>query len=680
MPLSAAIFMLLLLAGTSVVTMVHREVQRAEQRTALWAEESSPMDILLRASTDSWRGEQYPVTWIEPAGGAEPVLPPGMEHLPKAGQAVVSPALDRLASRYPALDARYPDRLVLGEEGIRSGGELYAYVRMPEGRTLAGEEEADRIAAFGTPSEARQFTPLGEPTVVSVVPVVAGVLGLLIFPGLIVLSVGLAAASIVRDHRFRVLRWIGAPRWMSSGLAVMETLMLAVPGLVGATIFWSLLTTRLSEVPLVGHGVVQGDLVLPWWLLLSELGVAVVITAVLSLAVTAIRQRGSASPRPGPRKGAVTPLRLAPLVGAIGAFVLAWFKGGSLAADLNLAGLLAAVVGVPLVLPSALRVIGGWVGRLRSIPPSLAGRGMEWDPLRVARPFAGGAALLVLVIAGSGFIAIARYDEASAQPGKDTRTVSVRWLDPRPGDSERLASALKSKLVVPTNENGDTLVIGASCPQLADYFPNAECTPGKSFELPATMEPKLTALSFFGGPNTEVRLTPAGDVAKSDSALVLGGTSKESLERDVRTAAMNSLPAPYVFSAEPLELRDSPLVPWIIAGLALSTIVLGVGCLLSLVDRFLGLRKHHRHLVNLGLAPRQLVTLEAWQFAVPYGTVVVAGSLVGVGICILMVWPANVPVPWQAVGSVLGIALIIGFIGTLSMALFEAKSVHENSE
>ncbi len=127
-PVTAAVFMLLALAATSIVAMAHREADREAQRLVSLATKPSPTDLYLVNGFDVWRDEQYGVAWIEPAGSAPPVLPPGVSRLPEPGEVVVSPMLDRLASQDPDLAARYTNRFVLGTEGVRSGDELFAYV------------------------------------------------------------------------------------------------------------------------------------------------------------------------------------------------------------------------------------------------------------------------------------------------------------------------------------------------------------------------------------------------------------------------------------------------------------------------------------------------------------------------------------------------------------------------
>ena len=711
-PVTAAVFMLLVLAATGIATMVQRETDRATQRTAVLAAEPSPTDLLLVARDDRWRGEQYSVVWIEPSSpGTKPVLPPGMAELPEPGQAVVSPALGRMGCGESGLASRYPERLVLGPEGVRGGGELLAYVRAPEGRTLAQDERAVRVGAFGpTTGEGRPYA-FDMPSPVTVVPVVGGVIAVLVVPGLIVLAVGVAAASGVRDRRFEVLRYLGAPGRTLAALAVLETSILAVPGLVVCTLLWGAIGPRLGRVPLVGHELVHGDMMLPWWLLALELGACAAVVGLLALVTTSIlRPRRTARSRPGSRRAAVTPLRAIPLVVAAAAFVLGKVVGGSFAANLNLVGIVAAVAGVPLVLPSVLRAAGARLGRLESVPASVAGRGMGWDPTRAARPFLGGAALVVLVLAGGGYVALARHVEAPSVPAAGgAQAVVVQWLDPRTDDPNELADAIGGGLVVPFAEGGhahgqtqehsdehaheeakqgmvaqeqSVLEVGATCPRLAAHLPGTTCDPEAPFELPSAAEQVLAEkLSVAAhGPNPDIRLVPGEDVAVSGSAFVLDEAPLEVLEGRVRDAAVRTLPAPYVYSQLSMAMRESPIVPWIIGGTVVAIVALAIGCLVSLVDRLLSTRKHRRHLLNLGVAPRRLTALEAWLFAAPYGAVIAVSFSVGLATCAMMVGFSDISLPWYAIGTTLAVAIGIGLVGTASVAFFGARSMRESTE
>lgn len=704
-PISAAVFMLLVFAGSSVVVMLQREESRTVQRAAILASEPSPTDLKIVALDDMWGGEQFPVVWIEVAGDGTPVLPPGMARLPKPGQAVVSPGLNRLASRHPDLASRYPNPVVLGAQGIRNEDELFAYVRFPEGRSVPGDLAGDisndtravRVNAFGSSSgPAYGLDAISLP--LSIGSVVVGVFGFLGLPGMIVLIVGLSAASGLRDRRFEVMRWIGVPGRRLAALAVLETLILAVPGLVAAVVLWGVVSPRLGWVPLADHDAVYGDLALPWWLLAAESGASIALIGLVSVVATTAtsgrRRRGATNPRPVARRAELTPLRAAPLGLALALFVLGSLIGGPMGGTLNLIGILATLVGVPLVFPGVLRAAGAALGRLESVPMQVAGRNLEWDPRRTARPFLGVAAIVVIALSASGYLAFLNHVEAWPLPTGETSAVFVEWLDPHPEDHDRLADAMGAGLVVPLREgehthaehrhtHGDTMFVGAACSRIAPYFSGATCDPDAPFELPAATEQRLAeALAPAAhGPGTEIRLAPESEVADGASALVLGNASPTSLESRVRGAATRTLLAPYVYGGYSGGIQQSPLVAWIHAGVIAAVISLALGCFLSLVDRLLSTRKHRNHLLNLGASPHRIASLEAWRFIVPFGAVFFVSFVSGLAICMLMVGgPDGISMPWRGIGITLGTAVVIGLVGTVSVAFFSARSIRENPE
>lgn len=699
-PLSAAVFVLLLLAGTSVVAMVQREAERVEQRTALIAAKPSDTDLNIAWGDDVWRAQQFLVVWVQPAGEGDTVLPPGMSKLPEPGQAAVSPALDSLAARYPSLAERYPDRRVLGMEGVQSGDELLAYVRMPEGRKLSGKLSGElsgvnpalRIGVFGPSS--RAGVPFGlEPLTLTatVDEAVGGVLGFIVMPGLIVLVVGLAAASVSRDRRFEVMRWIGAPAGILTALSALETLLLAAPGIVGAALLWGLAAPRLERVPLVGHQAVRGDLALPWWLSLAILGIAVLSIGFVAILVSAVatsrRSSGAGGgPRPTRMQPAVSPLRVAPLGFALGLLAIGWPARGPAGGMLNLAGTVAAVIGVALVFPNVLKAIGACVARRGPLYAQIAGRSLEWDSLRAARPFLGIGAIMVVSLTSAGYTALARYYEAAEpMPSRGTQAVSVEWLDPRSEDPAKLANALDSGLTVPydvggheehgnSHGHGNSLVVGATCQQLAPYFAGQRCSPDAPYGLPSGLEQEVASKLAFAGerPGAEVRLVAANEVASTGGALVLDeGRPLGTLETRVREAAMRQLPAPYVTSPLASTSEVSPIVDWLVGGIAFAVVVLTIGCLVSLVDRLVSTRHHRRRLSGFGLSRRQLMALEAWQFAVPYSAVVVLGSFVGLLVCAFTIGISpTTPVPWSGIGLIIVAAVFVGAFGTCCAAFF----------
>lgn len=696
-PVAAAVFMLSILSVAGVLLLLQREADRVEQRTALLSTERSPEDLFLLIGDDVWRGQQFPVLWIDPAGSEASALPPGVSQLPKPGQAVVSPALSRLASENPSLMARYEDHLVIGQEGVRSGNELFAYVRVPQGRSLGAEDSTMRAESFGRPQTGPGASIALDFGYLPPQPLVAGVFAFLVVPGTIALIVGVSSASGVRDRRFAVLRWVGARGRTLATLAVIETLILALPGLVAATVLLGLVAPRLETVPFTGHETIRGDLRLPWWVLLGGLGVGLTVTAIASVVVATVRHYGRARPRPTSGRAVVTPLRVAPLCLGLAAMALGSALQGDAQANLKLAGIALAVVGVPLALPGMLRAVGGGLVRLGPVPASIAGRGLQWDPVRTSRPFLGVAALIVIALAGSGVISLVNHTEAPLVPDGVARTVTVEWPDAQRGDASRLASALGSGLVIPKREgqaherggedhgahgqgeghsHGQATTVGATCPQLSEYFPGSECDRRAPLQMPEEMERKFVRVAALGPANARVDLVPANELIYTDTAVVLDTGPLAALEDRVRSAAMQNLPAPYVDSPLAAVYAPSELVPWLVGGIIVSAITLAIACLISLVDRLLGARKYHAHLLGLGVSPRRLTALEAWLFATPYAAVVVASFLIGILMCFLIVSPA-VAMPWYGIVLTLGAAAVIGAAGTASMAFFRARSLQD---
>ena len=677
---AAAVFMLLVLAATSVVLMVRHEAERVDRRTALLAKEPSPTDLSLTESDDWWRGEQFPVIWIEPAGGAEPVLPPGMPGLPAPGQAVVSPALDRLAASNPDLARRYPDRLVLESRGVWSGDELLAYVRMPEGRTLSGQlagnlgtdNPAVRARAFGPPTGGAHY-PIGPFS--GLVPVGAAVKNAILLlgvPGLVVLAVGLAAAGRARYRHSETSRW-----------SALEALVSAIPGLVGVTVLWGLVSPRLEQVPLVGHNVLPGDLKVPWWLLATELAACVAITALVAIVISAsraiYRRHGTVWSRLESRRAVLALLQAAPLGIALAALVLG--IADVFVNVLTIVGIIVAVGGVSLILPDVMRSVGATLGGFKSVPAQVVGRDLERDPDRAARPFLGAAALVVVVLSGSGVIATARHPEAFPPSAAQTQAVFVQWLDPHPGDLDRLASVFGAGLTVPFSEGGhahehanghahehaDAPAVGVTCRQLAGYFPGTECSPDAPYKLPDWTEHALTKMlsSATHGSKSDVQLAPRDEVLGSGGhALVLDEARLKALEGRVRGSAMLVLPAPYVYAGS-YPARESPLATWVASGIVVAMLSLTVGYLLSLVGRLLAAREH-RNPSDPGVFPRRRA---AWQFAAPYGAAIIVGFLAGLAICMLMVavFPET-PMPWRGIGVTSVVAVIVGLLGTAAAA------------
>jgi hypothetical protein len=458
---------------------------------------------------------------------------------------------------------------------------------------------------------------------------------------------------------------------------VLETLILAVPGLLLGTLLWGTVAPRLGQVPLVGHPVIKGDMGLPWWLLLAVFGVCMVVAGLATLLVTAVRaRRGTARPRPIAQRATVARFRTAPLV--VGLFIVALNKfavDSTTRSTFWVVGVFILLVGVPLALPGVLRSIGGMLAQQASAAALMAGRGLEWDPIRAARPFAAVATLMTLLITGGAHVVGNRQAYAYDPVAPGLLIGIVRWEDPRSGDIDRLAEAYSTGLVVPFqfDEEAARLTVGATCQQLAPYIPNAACRSDAPFELSEEATRQLAML--IAGPETQVRLMPSAEMASGRNALIFDTTTPDVFQERMQVAAMQVLPAPNVVSPMSFVLVRPWLDVWLMGGLLVGAAGLTFGCLLSMVDRLLVTRKHRRHLLNLGIVPRRLALIEMVLFAVPYVTSVALGMLMGLSACLLMTFGTDTALPGDIIAAAVGLAVVTGLVGTASVAVFGARSV-----
>lgn len=703
---SAALFLTFLLAASSLFALVLRESERITTRTAVLADKPSESDLLLVERWDGWRDQTIVVNWLQPASGTVPVIvPPGVAELPDAGEVAVSPALDQLAAQHPELSARYPNRSVIGYDGVRSGGELFAYAVPQAGRSIGnanealrveqgqvvGQGPAYRIGRFGPPGNAAGYLSLGEPQSVPMGPALGGLTAGLGIPAILILAVGAASASETRNRRFAILRALGAGARTVGTLSVLETLLLAIPGLLFALLAWAVAGPRLTRVPFVRYQVVPGDLALPWWALCVLLAAAVAATAASAWVLSVIRERRMGRPRPGLSRTPLLALRALPIIVAIGAFGLGRTIGGYTQADLYLIGFVLAAAGIPALVPIVLRAVGGLLARVRSVSVHLAARSMEWDPVRAARPFIAGAALVFLVLAGAAYVSLSRdIDEPRSTP-TTAGAATVEWQDARPGDLARLQAAFGTGLVVPfsaagehdhgggaspDHEHSGRLLIGATCLDLAAYLPGSQCDPGSAMALPEAMKPAITSWleQVMHGPASDFELVEPASVADAGAALFLDRQPVAQVDERARNAAaMVGLPAPSVRSALSLSTRESPLVPWLIGTLAFAAGALAFACLLAIVDRLLGWSEAHRRLVNIGISRPRLARLTALNFALPYFSVLLVSLAGGLAASAVLLLPTS-SMPTAAIGVTAMVGAVCGLLGSVGVALLGARS------
>lgn len=648
----------LVLAGCSLVLMAIRENDREQARSAVTSSAPMASDLLVVNTYDFWEGTPFPAIWIEPRDpSAATVVPPGMDRLPPPGSSVVSPALDQAADGDPVLAARYPNRRVLGSDGYRSGDELFAWVT-PFRTGALPTDQVTAVAAFGGGAATTTFG-LAEDT--KVFPLAVGAMALLLAPALGLLAAGAVTSAPLRDRRLEVLHRLGLRRGTLRAVVMVESAVLAIPGVFLAAALWQVVAPRLTTVPVVGRHVQPGDLRLP--ISLAVLVAAGTVAAMMVVAAASARMRASsATPRPMVASGGKVPMvRLAPLLVGLAVVTYASFGTGRGAALTLLAGTALCVVSMLLVAPFAVKRAGDGLSRFASrVSTLVATRRLARDPSGSARPVIALAAFLVVTPAAMAFIAVVDTDdETSAErPTEDAVRVSANADDESWQRFELRAG--RAGLVVPLDQRGRGTRLLVDCETLTAAVTTVTCN--DAGRLTRDSRSRLASLLLS---SPDVRLDDSGGSdflpgARREAVVI--GPATEGFAQQVRTAAASSLVAPLLNTRE--EPGDDPLVGWILGGLLTAAMMAAAALLLSTLDGFLSNRQPHRQLVAVGFPARIIRRLESTYFGIAFGVITGTGLAIGALIAWLFVrMQPQASYPAGAIGLLAAAVAVVGLAG-----------------
>ncbi|MET9536319.1 FtsX-like permease family protein [Streptomyces sp. NPDC006553] len=163
------------------------------------------------------------------ASGPSPV-PPGIERLPAAGEAIVSPKLGEILATNPKTAGLIPGRVtgIITPEGLGDSEDLYAYI----GTTPAKLTEAEELGGFGSSRSWRQIV---EPSTLDILRFTLGCIVLL--PLVIFLSVCARLSGESRARRLAALRLVGLSvkdtLRVNAGESVVAAVVGAVIGITG---------------------------------------------------------------------------------------------------------------------------------------------------------------------------------------------------------------------------------------------------------------------------------------------------------------------------------------------------------------------------------------------------------------------------------------------------------------
>ena len=674
--LAGSVAALLSVLTVSAVELFSAEDARESARTPYIADSKAEAKLYIAPRADVWNGAQFPVLWIEPAEGSGDVpIPPGMKTMPAPGEAVISPELHRLAAANSTIAARYPvSSAVLSSEGLKVPTELFAYVRPPVARSIANDQRSHGIRGFGAPLGVPGSLTIDAPNARPTLPMLLAGIALLAIPMLLLSLAAVSTVAPERDRRMQILSWMGWSRRRAVSLNAIEAMVVSTPGILLVVIGWYLLAPHLTRLPPIGRAANPGDLSLsPVSALLCA---AFTLTFVALSAIATSARTKSDRPRPGGIQTAFSVMRAVPALLGTGTILLGLVVSGKTGGALVLAGVVTFLLGLPVVLPFGVRSLGRQIQRLPSVVMLFAGRTLERNAIRSARPMMGLVALAILLTTGAGFLAV--VGTLDPPPVGDQRLVAARVssLAYQPQDLVNLRGKLPGSVVAPYtitgSPEGPELRLGATCADLAVL--QIECSPDKGL-VGSAADGIARAVGFPPGILTIV----LGKVANhSNGQLLALSGPRETFAQDVRAAAGATLVGPVVMTLDDQAQVESPLVPWLIMGFLVGAVLLLLAACILLVDGVLRAESERQLLAKLGVPNRKLMQIEALQLLSSYTFTAGIGLAVGTVLCIVVVLVGgDTAIPFAQLGriwlAILLIGLLASCLGVIFRQLLSAK-------
>lgn len=664
-PICAGVALFLNLSAIALFTMVRAEHARLAARTGVVSFAPSESDLFVLERDDSWQGEQYVVYWLQPASSGRTVLPPGLTRLPELGEVALSPALVKLRSHESELAHRYPRWFTIEQDGIVSAEEMIAYARAPDDPGIRSARSAIRISSFGRNASA-QNRPLVLEALPNLWPIALASVALIVIPAALVAGTAASGASSIRERRFRVLARVGAPLSVLRTIAALEAATLAVPGaLVGLTL-WLAASHTIASIPGIQRAVFRSDLSLGALIL----GVSTSAVVLWTGAVSALTTRVSLGPRSaGSRWGPswrLGPLLLGSLAAAYGAVT-----AGEHGAIIFLVGVLVVLGSNVVLAPVLIRWAGSLLGSSGRLVLQFAGRRMEHSPERWARPFVATGILAVLACIIVGQIAILSQQDPN-RPHSGVAVATVRWIHQSPRDFIGFRDVLHESYAFPAKSDGPEVRIGAACAELAPIFMLDDCIPTSPYWLSESAAASVSGA--LGMRSVSITLVDRDQLDPIAEAVVFARSDVRSLHEQLRTAGMLSLTAPTVVSEVTSNAQPSPMKAWLVAGLFLAGLTLGLSAVVTAIDRSLGASTPRLLLMRIGVSRNRVRNFESAVFGASFATVVGSSALLGILISSFTVRQTAAAVPVATFALLVAGFAVFGTVGTGLLWLFHRAS------
>jgi cell division protein FtsX len=426
----------LLLACLAGVNGLHAQTDRGAwlDSAAQASTSASPNQLWWLSGTDLFDNQEIDQVDVAAAGPNAPV-PPGIAHLPGAGEFDASPALSTLLRSEPAneLRDRYPGRQVgtIGAAALPSPNSLIIIVGH-SAHQLSRVPGAVKVAAIqSTPANCFACqNALGSGTVLEFI--LAGGAVALLLPVLILIAMASRLSAARREERFAAMRLVGATPRQISVVSAVEAVVAGVTGVALGFALFFVFRPLLSHVPFTGAPLSQGDLSLHW-INIMLVAIGVPIAAVVSARLALRRAQGS--PLSVQRRTLAHPpriVRIIPLFAGIA--LLAYFdsagKPGAVGGQLLelLVGFVLLVVGLVLAGPWFTTAGSRLMTRRANHPAALiAGRRLLDNPKAAFRFISG---LVIALFVASALIGALSSINAAAGAVGGVGTGSATLADP----------------------------------------------------------------------------------------------------------------------------------------------------------------------------------------------------------------------------------------------------------
>lgn len=656
------------LAGLAAVHAVYvgKEERRVARTPVVQENASRQASTTWLVGSDSLVNERrFSVVFLAPRGNGAP-LPPGVDHWPAPGQAVLSPAL-RKAGAAEDIDHRFGELAgSIKPSGLDEPTEWLAYVRPRDG--LSEKPPSSVVTGFG-PAAGGIFADGLEPGSGRMDDKPewmfrAGLAGMLGLPGLALLLIAVRTGAHARDRRTALVAALGGRRTDRALVAVGEAGRPVLLGalLGGAVVAWAMLEDL--RLPYTGY-VLSSEYVRQhgWWVGLAPAVALVTVFAAVVLAEL-VPRRGTAGTRPHNPVASVWLPRIAVLFPVM--FLVA-VRGPDLAGSdsgpralVSWAGIAGTVLTLPAAMAAATAATGRVLtrlGRAHGLAGTLvAGRRTSTYPGSTARLVTGITVALIVLMQAVAWQGLFGAQSADAQHtlnriGNSALTVGVRgkvsdadmatFLNRLPDNTEAVL------LAGPAGGVGGAgpMRLSGDCPALAAF--HLQCPALTARLSGAPQDPRLQELIRWTPHDalvTEVRRIDSGTLARRAAASTEEG-SLVLVRRDgraVSVAAVKRL-AHEVFprgarAGSPGEDELTAGIPnrdqgrWStllgLVGVAVLTVTAG----LSAMAEFL---RHGRALAPLSVLTgglRVFRTSAAWSVFMPLLLAGLAGSAVAAGL------------------------------------------------